>query len=69
MPLVLHTQRNGDDLLPADPAGVGDGHEGKWGKPICIAETRSGGLMSRQDPRLLQLPLLLFSGSAGDCGV
>lgn len=28
--LVFYLQRDGDDLLSADPTGVGDGHEGKW---------------------------------------
>lgn len=67
--LVLHPQWGRDDLLPADPVGVGDGLAGKWSQPLCVSEARSGWHVSQQDSRLLQLPLLLFSWSKGDCGV
>lgn len=66
---VSRPQWDRDDILPADPAGAGDGHEGERSQPLHVAEARIGGLVSQQPPRLLQLPLLLFSGSAGDCGV
>ncbi|TMS22221.1 Putative protein MSS51-like protein, mitochondrial [Larimichthys crocea] len=46
-----------------------NGLAGKWSQPLCVSEARSGWHVSQQDSRLLQLPLLLFSWSKGDCGV